>query len=166
MPLSYDPFTYKRRQTHTIERCGVRLGGEELVRIAIRKQNFEKIAHKLPQMGDYQPEIVYEEAAVAEIDPRDDSAISKLNESRSEHLVTVKDGIDLPVIAAYRLLAAKLELRHPILLKDTLVPSDDPQADFSSPCSQPRPTSARSCATASATQCSCRASMRRARRCG
>ena len=33
-------------------------------------------------------------------------------------LVTVTDGIDLPVIAAFRLLAAKLQARHPILLKD------------------------------------------------
>jgi (E)-4-hydroxy-3-methylbut-2-enyl-diphosphate synthase len=35
-------------------------------------------------------------------------------------LVTVKDDVDLPVIAAFRLLAAKLDARHPILLKDTL----------------------------------------------
>ena len=33
------------------------------------------------------------------------------------------DGLDLPVIAAYRLLAAKLDARHPILLKDSLTPS-------------------------------------------
>jgi (E)-4-hydroxy-3-methylbut-2-enyl-diphosphate synthase len=32
----------------------------------------------------------------------------------------VKDGVDLPVIAAFRLLAARLHPRHPILLKDTL----------------------------------------------
>jgi (E)-4-hydroxy-3-methylbut-2-enyl-diphosphate synthase len=32
----------------------------------------------------------------------------------------VKDGINLPVIAAFRLLAAKLQARHPIVLKDTL----------------------------------------------
>ncbi len=32
----------------------------------------------------------------------------------------MRDGIDLPVIAAFRLLAARLEARHPILLKDTL----------------------------------------------
>ncbi len=46
-------------------------------------------------------------------------------------LVTVKDGLeDLPVITAFRLLAAQLNERHPILLKDTLVPSTDPQRDF------------------------------------
>ena len=32
----------------------------------------------------------------------------------------MRDDVDLPVIAAFRLLAAKLQARHPILLKDTL----------------------------------------------
>ena len=125
-----DPFTYKRRESHTIEREGVKLGGEELVRVLIRRENFDKIAHKIDKMGDYKPEIVYEDAQVKEIDPRDDAAISLLNESRDDHFVTVKDSVGLPVIAAYRLLAAKLAARHPILLKDTLAPSNDPNADF------------------------------------
>ena len=34
--------------------------------------------------------------------------------------VTVRDDVDLPVIAAFRLLASRLQARHPILLKDTL----------------------------------------------
>jgi len=130
IPLSYDPFTYSRRESHTIERQGIKIGGEELVRVLIRKNKFDQIAHKIDKMGDYKPEIVYEDADLAEIDPRDDSAISLINESSADHFVTVKDGIDLPVIAAYRLLAAKLQARHPILLKDTLVQSGDPNADF------------------------------------
>jgi len=128
--LSYDPFSYGRRQSHKIVRTGINLGGDELVRVVIRKHNFDKIAHKVAQMGDYKPEIVYEDAQIAEIDPRDDSAISLLNESGEDHFVTVKDGIDLPVISAFRLLAAKLNARHPILLKDTLTPSNDPNAEF------------------------------------
>ncbi len=35
-------------------------------------------------------------------------------------LVTVKDGIDMPVVQAFRLLAAVIPTRHSILLKDTL----------------------------------------------
>ena len=38
--------------------------------------------------------------------------------SASPQFVTVRDDVDLPVIAAFRLLAAKLQARHPILLKD------------------------------------------------
>src|SRR4029078_110550 len=45
---------------------------------------------------------------------------SGVNDLAETQLVTVKDGIDLPMIAAFRLLAAKLQSRHPILLKDVL----------------------------------------------
>ena len=58
-------------------------------------------------MGDYKPEIVYENAGVVEIDPRDERAIARLNEWRGRKLVTVRDDVDLPVIAAFRLLAAQ-----------------------------------------------------------
>src|SRR3984893_10299142 len=116
--LPFDPFSYQRRATETIERDGVKLGGEELMRVVIRQEKFEKIAHKIDKMGDYKPEIVYESAQVVEIDPRDDATIDKLNAERAPQLVTVKDDVDLAVIAAFRLLAAKLPARHPILLKD------------------------------------------------
>ena len=129
-PLSYDPFSYARRATQTIERCGFRLGGEELVRVAIRQAAFEKIAHKVAQMGDYQPELIYEDARVVEIDPRDTDLLRAENSRPETMLFSVRDGIDLPVIAAFRLLAAQLDARHPILLKDTLAPSHDPAAEF------------------------------------
>jgi (E)-4-hydroxy-3-methylbut-2-enyl-diphosphate synthase len=118
--LSFDPFSYQRRGTERIERDGVRLGGEELIRVVVRKANYDKIAHKIDKMGDYKPEIVYENARMTEVDPCDDVAISKINSERAPQFVTVKDDIDLPVIAAFRLLAARLESRHPILLKDVL----------------------------------------------
>ena len=71
-------------------------------------------------MGDYKPEIISEKAAIREIDPRDEGAISRLNQSLSAEVVTVRDDVDLPVIEAFRLLAARLDRRHPILLKDVL----------------------------------------------
>ncbi len=122
--MSFDPFSYQRRATETIERDGVRVGGEELMRVAIRQENFDKIAHKIDKLGDYKPEIVYEKAKVQEVDPRDDAAVARLNQNASPQLVTVKDDVDLAVIAAFRLLAAKLQPRHPILLKDNLCRQD------------------------------------------
>jgi (E)-4-hydroxy-3-methylbut-2-enyl-diphosphate synthase len=116
--LSFDPFSYQRRATEKIEREGVKLGGDELIRVVVRQANFDRIAHKIDRMGDYKPEIVYEDANVSEIDPRDDAAIAKINAERSAQFVTVTDEIDLPLIAAFRLLSAKLHARHPILLKD------------------------------------------------
>ncbi len=123
--LSFDPFSYQRRATEKIERNGVKLGGDELIRVVVRQATFDKIAHKIDRMGDYKPEIVYEDANVNEVDPRDDAAIAKLNAQQSAQFVTVTDEIDVPVIAAFRLLAAKLQARHPILLKDTLVGAVD-----------------------------------------
>ena len=116
--LSFDPFSYQRRATETIQRDGVRLGGEELIRVVVQQANLEKIVHKIDKMGDYKPEIVYENANAVEVDPRDESAIKSLNENSVAQLVTVKDDVGLPVITAFRLLAAKLQSRHPILLKD------------------------------------------------
>ena len=118
--ISFDPFSYQRRTTKKLEREGVPVGGDELVRVVIRKEQHEKIAHKIDKMGDYKPEIVFENAHVIELDPRDDEAVARMNDSTKTQLVTVKDGIDLPMIAAFRLLAAKLQSRHPILLKARL----------------------------------------------
>jgi (E)-4-hydroxy-3-methylbut-2-enyl-diphosphate synthase len=128
---SHDPFTYRRRATAPLELGGVHLGGEETVRVVVRQGSYDKVAHKLRQMGDYQPELVYENAGVAEVDPRDSAALDALNQSARPRLVTVRDGLNVPVIAAFRLLAARLDERHPILLKDTLnPPADDAVTDF------------------------------------
>src|SRR6266536_1902932 len=136
--LSFDPFSYQRRASETIERDGVRLGGEELIRVVVRQENFDQIAHKIDKMGDYKPEIVYENAQVQEIDPRDADAIAVLNRSSEPQFVTVKDDVDpstslrtgLPVITAFRLLAARVQPRHPILLKDEVRRVKDESRDF------------------------------------
>ena len=128
--LRFDPFTYRRRDAAHQMVGDVALGVGEVPRVVVRQATFNQVAHKLKQMGDFQPEIVYEQANVQELDPRDWRAIEEINSGLESHLVTVRDGIDLPLIAAYRLLAARLAPRHPILLKDTLAPSTDPQKDF------------------------------------
>jgi (E)-4-hydroxy-3-methylbut-2-enyl-diphosphate synthase len=125
--LSFDPFSYQRRATEKIESDGVKLGGDELIRVVVRQANFDKVAHKIDRMGDYKPEIVYEDANIIAIDPRDDEMIARLNAQQSAQFVTVTDEIDLPVIASFRLLSAKLQARHPILLKDVLKKWEGPQ---------------------------------------
>lgn len=129
--LSFDPFQYNRRPTEKINLGDVRAGGDELIRVGIRQKSFDQIAHKVDRMGDFKPEFAAERPAnLVAIDPRDDPAIAAANQNVEPRLVTVRDGIDLPVITAFRLLAAKLDARHPILLKDTLIPSTNPQRDF------------------------------------
>jgi (E)-4-hydroxy-3-methylbut-2-enyl-diphosphate synthase len=135
--LSFDPYSYQRRATETISVAGigesgkhVRLGGAELIRVVVRQTNFDKIAHKIDKMGDYKPEIVYENACIQEVDPFDESAMAKLNAEETSHFVTVRDDIDLAVIPAFRLLATRLHPRHPILLKDQLRIKKDEGRDF------------------------------------
>jgi len=125
--LSYDPYSYQRRASETLAVAGignsgqrVKLGGAELIRVVVRQANFDKIAHKIEKMGDYKPEIIYENANIAEVDPRDETAIAKLNAERSPQFVTVGDDVDFAVIPAFRLLAKRLQPRHPILLTDVL----------------------------------------------
>jgi (E)-4-hydroxy-3-methylbut-2-enyl-diphosphate synthase len=123
--LSFDPYSYQRRATDRVAVAGIgdpgqriKLGGAELIRVVVRRTNFDKIAHKIDKMGDYKPEIIYENAGIIEIDPQDESAIVKLNSEPSPQFVTLKDDGELAVIPAFRLLAARLHARHPILLKD------------------------------------------------
>ena len=129
VPLSYDPFSYSRRVSETLDYSSVAepgqqvcLGGEELLRVAVRRDHFEKIAHKIARMGDYKPEFIYEDAEIVEIDPRDSQVVASINGAPDAKLVALADGLDIPVIAGYRLLAARLDPRHPILLKDVLIP--------------------------------------------
>jgi (E)-4-hydroxy-3-methylbut-2-enyl-diphosphate synthase len=125
--LPFDPFSYQRRASEMIAVAAIgdsgeriQLGGEELIRVVVGRATYDKIAHKIDKMGDYKPEIIFEDAKIEEIDPRDEKAIERLNKSASPQFVTVRDDVDLAVIAAFRLLAAQLDPRHPILLKDEL----------------------------------------------
>ncbi len=128
--LPFDPFTYERRPAARIEVNGIGIGGQETLRVVVRQQTFDDIAHKLDKMGDFQPEGILETSNLTAIDPTDSAAIAQLNSAPETRFVTIEDDVDLPVIAAYRLLATSLDSRHPILLKDTFFPSSDANRDF------------------------------------
>ena len=113
---------YRRRASQRVETQGVVLGGEETMRVFTTQTKWDAVAHKIGSLGDFKPEIVLECSGTVSVDPRDDDAITKLNASPEARIVTVADGLDLPAIAAFRLLACRLQERHPILLKDTLRP--------------------------------------------
>ena len=119
-PVSYDPFDYRRRESQEILLQGMKLGGEQTLRVFTTQRKWEALAHKLAQLGDYQPEIILETSGVKAIDPRVDQEVDYINALDHAQVVTVRDGLSLPVIPAFRLLAARLQDRHPILLKDTL----------------------------------------------
>jgi len=115
--FAFDPFHFQRRATPEISlNENVKCGGEQLIRVVVTRATFDKVAPKLRPKDDVKPEAVYEELNVFEIDPTHDFEINC-----DTQLVTVKDGVKLPAITAFRLLAAKLKQlgrTNPILLKD------------------------------------------------
>jgi (E)-4-hydroxy-3-methylbut-2-enyl-diphosphate synthase len=115
----FDPFHFERRKTSEIELAGgMKCGGEQLIRVVVTRATWDKVAPKIRPKDDVKPEAVYEDLNVAEIDPTKDFDINC-----ETQLVTVKDGVNLPAITAFRLLALKLKRlgrNNPILLKDCL----------------------------------------------
>jgi (E)-4-hydroxy-3-methylbut-2-enyl-diphosphate synthase len=124
LTLPYDPFTFARRPTPEVDlNDEVKCGGEQTVRVVVTRVTWDKITPKLSPKTDVKPEAIYEDLNVAEIDPTEEFEINC-----DTQLVTVKDGTPLPAIAAFRLLAAKvnrLGRNNPILLKDRLVGTDE-----------------------------------------
>ncbi len=126
---TYNPFNYERRRSSVLEIQGHELGGDRTVRVLTTQERWNAVAHKISQMGDFKPEIVFEKSGALEVDPRDDAAVAALNAEETPRLVTVKDGLDLEPIHAFRLLAFRVDPRHPVLLKDTLHPPQE-ETDF------------------------------------
>jgi (E)-4-hydroxy-3-methylbut-2-enyl-diphosphate synthase len=115
----FDPFTFQRRPTPQIalnDSC--QCGGEQTVRVVVTRATWEKTAPKIRPRADVRPEAVYEDLNICEVDPTQDFTVNC-----DTQLVTVKDGVPLPAIAAFRLLCAQLKhlgRNNPILLKDCL----------------------------------------------
>jgi len=115
----FDPFHFQRRSTPEISlNDNTKCGAEQLIRVVVTRATWDKVAPKIRPKDDVKPEAVYEDLNIFEIDPTQDFEINC-----DTQLVTVKDGVNLPAITAFRLLAAKLKRlgrNNPILLKDCL----------------------------------------------
>ena len=116
----FDPFSFERRETPEIElNENVKCGGEQLIRVVVTRATFDKVAPRIRPKDDVKPEAIYEDLNVLEVDPTEDFTVNCHTQ-----LITVKDGVLLPAIPAFRLLSAKLKrlgLNNPILLKDLFV---------------------------------------------
>ena len=113
----FDPFEFNRRFTPEVELTeGVRCGGEQTVRVVVTEAAWDKLAPRIRPGDDVKPEAIYEELSVLEVDPRETFQMNC-----ETQLITVQDDIDLPVVTAFRMLAARLRelgVSNPILLKD------------------------------------------------
>jgi len=126
---SWSFFDYKRRASESMALRGITktitLGGAETVRVVVPRRVDEAVAHKRQALGDYKPELIVEDLPLVEIDPISQEEVAAVNALSEPHLVTVCDGVTLDPIVAFRLLAARVVSRHPILLKDTLATLGD-----------------------------------------
>jgi (E)-4-hydroxy-3-methylbut-2-enyl-diphosphate synthase len=115
----FDPFHFEKRETPEIDlNENTKCGGEQLIRVVVTRATFEKVSPKIRPKDDVKPEAIYEDLNIAELDPMQNFEINC-----ETQLVTVKDGVNLPAITAFRLLAAKLKhlgRNNPILLKDCI----------------------------------------------
>jgi (E)-4-hydroxy-3-methylbut-2-enyl-diphosphate synthase len=125
--LPYDPFAFDRRPTPEIELApDMKCGGEQTVRVVVPRATWDKVAPKIRANADVRPEAVYEDLNVLEVDPTE-----RFDINCDTQLITVKDGVKLPAIIAFRLLASRLKdlgRNNPILLKDCLEFTDVPLA--------------------------------------
>ena len=125
-PLPFDPFQYARRATREAPlRDGLAGGGEQPLRVVVSRAAADALAPGLRPDDDIRPEGIYEELAVAEVDPRE-----PLNLPADACWVTVRDDVELPAIVAFRLLAGRLREARcdlPLLLKDCLGPPAPPR---------------------------------------
>lgn len=119
-PLSFDPFVFQRHPTHEVELGhGLRCGGGQTVRVAVTSQVWEKMAPKIRPGQDVRPEAVFEQMNLLQVDPGSNFQITS-----PAQIMTVQDGLAMPPIAAFRLLAARLKQMgstNPILIKDCLI---------------------------------------------
>ncbi len=125
----FDPFSHSRRPSARVTAAGHDTGAGNPVRVAVTPDHWRHLAPLIPTLGEFQPEIPAFPENILALDPRDDAAVAALNASPRDLLITVADGLPLPVIAAFRLLAARADVRHPILLKDSLENTPLPPQD-------------------------------------
>jgi (E)-4-hydroxy-3-methylbut-2-enyl-diphosphate synthase len=116
-PPVWNSFEYRRRESQTVSLQGFSIGANQVPRVVLGRGMRETLPG---ETGDFQPEMVAEGLPVYEVDPTDAGTIEAVRALPEAVLVSVPDTCTLPPITAYRMLAAVLPERHPVLLKDTL----------------------------------------------
>lgn len=117
-PIAWNPFEYNRRVSQVTSLMeGISCGGDEPIRVVMTRDGFDKVSPRVRPGADVRPEGIYEDLGIIEVDPTGDFTID------GDGLVAVADGVDLPVITAYRLLVSRMAamgVGNPILIKDCL----------------------------------------------
>ncbi len=126
-PLPFNPFSFQRRTTATAPLTDFPVGSAHPIRVVSRVPS-----SSLPTSGPDAPlipELTPEEIDPLPINPLDPNSIALAQTAAETRVITVADHTPLPIISAFRLLAARVPTRQPILLKDTLTPNAPPTCD-------------------------------------
>jgi (E)-4-hydroxy-3-methylbut-2-enyl-diphosphate synthase len=114
-----DPFHFERRLSdQLLLPSGVAVGHSELVRVAVTRQTWEALMPNIRPNADVRPELILEDLECVELDPSEPFPVPA-----ADKMVTVRDGVGIAPVAAFRMLSARLHhlgAKNPILLKDTL----------------------------------------------
>ncbi len=128
-PPGYNPLSYAKRQGGLAMCYGLRMGWEQPVRVVIPDKGYYVLQDEREAMGDMLPEAALGQLDAVEVDRRVDADLELLKDAVEPLIVTVKNGLDMDTVYAFRLLAARIEDRHLILLKDTLIPGSVSEED-------------------------------------
>lgn len=127
-PPDLDPFAWPVNPVESARResveltlpSGIRVGGLQPVRVVVPARHLHTLTTNLKTPGLPAPEAVYEELPIIEVDPT-----RPFTPPAESLILTVRDGLELSPVAAFRMLATRLRQnnsRNPILIKDTLLP--------------------------------------------
>lgn len=122
LPPAWNPFSYERRPSEEILYGGIPLGGMQPVRVLVTPEQSEGADRKLLAQKRAYCEADYSLHSCVEIEVSESLPVIAPGK-----LVTIADGTSVPVVFAFRWLAAALKaagLKNPILLKDTFKPEE------------------------------------------
>ncbi len=120
LPVSFDPFCYERRQSNELKISkNLECGKTHPIRVIVtRAQALDLAESKRSFSADTQPEGIYEDLNILELDPR----LPITEKDITNRIVTIPDELSMPLIPAFRMLSLRLDtkgLTNPILLKDS-----------------------------------------------
>ncbi|HQC42589.1 MAG TPA: (E)-4-hydroxy-3-methylbut-2-enyl-diphosphate synthase [Verrucomicrobiota bacterium] len=122
LPPAWNPYSYERRPSEEILYGGIPLGGMQPVRVLVTPEQREGADRNLLAQKRAYCEADYLPQNCVEIEVSE-----SLPEIAPGKPVTIADGSSVPVVFAFRWLAAALKevgLKNPILLKDTFKPEE------------------------------------------
>ena len=118
--LGYNPLSLQKRLPGLVLAWGLELGWKNTPKVIVSEEQMPLLLAQKESLGECLPELSVEKLEPIEVDPRNAEEVEALKDWAEPMVVTVKDGVDMDPLYAFRWLASVIEERHVILLKDSL----------------------------------------------